>query len=237
MTGSEWGRRAAALYRADYATSYRKADDEIDTNAAVQAFGLWLRRLSESFGRDITVLDLGCGTGRYFWALRHVRELVGVDASAAMLAEARTPVRAGEVTVAKISLIEGDFLAQDFAPGRFDMIYSIGVLAEHSPLDDRIVGLVARWLAPGGLFAFTAVHPQSFSVKRTWKRRAGEVLLPFTTGSLHAAIRSRILGGGLYADEARLRQLLPANGLSIESIEKSKPAVHEHLLCVARKAA
>lgn len=237
MTATEWGKRAEALYRPDYATRYRKADDDIRDGELVQTFSLWLRRLSESFHRDITVLDLGCGTGRYFWALRNVRELVGVDASAAMLAEARTPVGASEITAAAITLMHGDFISQDFAPGRFDMVYSIGVLAEHSPLDDRIVSLVSRWLAPGGLFAFTAVHRRSFSVTRTWQRRAAEWMLPITVGRLRESLRSRLLAGGLYADETRLSELLPRNGLAIESIALHRSEIHEHLMCVARKAA
>ena len=237
MRATEWGRRAAELYQPDYATRYRQADEEIRDSELVQTFGGWLRRLTESFGRDVSVLDLGCGTGRYFWALRNVRELVGVDVSAPMLERAATPVNGTEVTAARITLVQGDFLTQVFDPGRFDLIYSIGVLAEHSPLDDRIVKPVSQWLAPGGLFAFTVVHPRSFSVARTWRRRLGEWLLPFSAGRWRAALRSRLLAGGLYADEERLRELLPRHGLTIESVVPHRSDIHLHLMCVARKTA
>jgi SAM-dependent methyltransferase len=237
VTATEWGRRAAALYQPDYAARYRQADEDIRDGELVQTFGGWLRRLTESFRREISVLDLGCGTGRYFWALRNVRELVGVDVSAPMLERARTPVNEAAVTAARITLVQGDFLTQVFDAGRFDLIYSIGVLAEHSPLDDRIVARVAHWLAPGGMFAFTAVHPRSFSVPHTWKRRLGERLLPLSAGRWRAALRSRLLSGGLYADEDHLRELLPRHGLAIESIEPHHSDIHLHLMCVARKAA
>lgn len=234
---SEWGRRAGALYRADYAKRYRQADEEIRESELVQTFGGWLRQLSESFHREITALDLGCGTGRYFWALRNVRDLVGVDVSAAMLEQARSPVNAAAITVQHTTLVQGDFLAHAFDAGRFDLVYSIGVLAEHSPLDDHLVGRVSHWLAPGGLFAFTAVHPQSFSVARTWRRRLGEWLLPLSAGSWRAAIRSRLMARGLYADETRLRELLPRHGLAIESVTPHQSDIHLHLMCVARKPA
>lgn len=237
MTATEWGRRAADLYQPDYAARYRQADEDIRDGELVQTFGRWLRRITESFGREISVLDLGCGTGRYFWALRNVRDLVGVDVSASMLERARTPVNGAEVTAARITLVHGDFLTQVFDAGRFDVVYSIGVLAEHSPLDDRIVQQVARWLAPGGMFAFTAVHPRSFSVPRTWQRRLGERLLPWTARRWRAALRSRLLSGGLYADEDRLHELLPRYGLAIESIEPHHSDIHLHLMCVARKVA
>lgn len=237
MMSTEWGRRAGALYRDEYAARYRQADDEIRESELVQTFGFWLRRLSESFQRETSALDLGCGTGRYFWALRNVRELVGVDVSPAMLEQARSPVNADAITVRHLTLIQGDFLTHAFDAGRFDLVYSIGVLAEHSPLDDHVVGRVSQWLAPGGLFAFTAVHPQSFSVARTWRRRLGEWLLPLSAGSSRAAIRSRLMAGGLYADEARLHELLPRHGLAIESVTPHQSDIHLHLMCVARKPA
>ena len=237
MSATEWGKRAEALYRPDYASRYRAVDEDIRHGDLVETFGGWLRRLSESFGREITALDLGCGTGRYFWALKSVRELTGIDVSEAMLAEARTPVDAAGVSVGRITLLQGDFLSQALADGGFDLIYSIGVLAEHSPLDDRLVGRVFQWLAPGGVFAFTAVHPQSFSVTRTWKRRVGEWLLPFSTGGLKQALRAKLMAGGLYADEPWLRELLPKHGFRIESVASHLSDVHLHLMCVARKPA
>ena len=236
MSVSKWGARAADLYQPDYATRYRRADDEIAGGELVQTFGKWLRGLTESFGRDIAVLDLGCGTGRYFWALRNVRELVGIDVSAPMLEQARTPVNASEIAARTVTLVTDDFLTHDFKPGQFDLVYSIGVLAEHSPLDDRLVSLVARWLVPGGLFAFTAVHPRSFSVRRTLKRRLAEWALPLSVGSMRQRLHDRLMAGGLYADEARLRELLPRHGFAIESMQPHLSDIHLHLMCVARKA-
>lgn len=237
MSFTEWGRRAEALYRPDYATRYRAVDDDIRHGVLVETFGGWLRQLSESFGREIAALDLGCGTGRYFWAVKNVHELVGIDVSEAMLAQARQPVDAGAISARRITLLQGDFLSQDLTDGQFDLIYSIGVLAEHSPLDDRLVDRVFRWLAPGGIFAFTAVHPMSFSVPRTWQRRVGEWVLPFSPGGLKTALRAKLMAGGLYADETRLRELLPSHGFHIESMASHLSNVHLHLMCVARKPA
>jgi SAM-dependent methyltransferase len=237
MSATEWGRRAENLYQPDYATRYRKVDDDIRHAEVVETFGGWLGGISASFGREIAALDLGCGTGRYFWALRNVRELVGIDVSAAMLAEARHPVDAAGITVGKITLLQGDFLSQPLEDAAFDLVYSIGVLAEHSPLNDQLVARVHQWLAPGGVFAFTAVHPLSFSVPRTWKRRLGEWLLPVSPRGLRAVLRAKLLAGGLYADETSVRTLLPAHGLRIESIASHLSDVHLHLMCVARKPA
>ena len=70
-SSSDWGRKAAALYEPAYARQYRAHDDELDRRRAVPSGSAeWLRQVCASFDRPIDALDLGCGTGRYFWALR-----------------------------------------------------------------------------------------------------------------------------------------------------------------------
>lgn len=234
-SASKWGRRAADLYSADYVRRYRAADDDVVNGALIASFGGWLTALCEQFGRDIAILDLGCGTGRYFHALRRVRELVGIDISVPMIAEARQRVAAGKIGTANVTLVEGDFLVHPFEHRRFDLVYSIGALGEHSPIDRHVAACIHDWLVPGGRFAFTAVHWQSFSVPRTLERRAGEWLLPVTAGSLRTRLRERLLAGGLYADETYLRDLLESTGFEVESIERHTSHVHVHLMCVARR--
>ena len=87
----EWGLRAARLYGEDYATRYSEADQAAAAvaNDVFVRLSAWLAGLCAGFERPISVLDLGCGTGRYFPALSHVRELVGIDASESMLERAR----------------------------------------------------------------------------------------------------------------------------------------------------
>ena len=235
MSATKWGERAATLYDVEYARKYRAVDDEIRDGALVQKFGGWLRELCESFGRDITVLDLGCGTGRYFWALRHTNELVGIDVSAPMLAEARRPVDAGHVQIRRIELIHDDFLTHEFDEKHFDLVYSIGVLGEHTPFNAEIASRVRRWLVPGGLFAFTGVHVQSSSIPRSLKRRVGERLIGIAPAGLKTSLRERVLAGGLYVDRPYLKDVLTAAHFAVESIEYHQSDVHLHCLCVARR--
>ena len=191
--------------------------------------------MCERFNGPIDALDLGCGTGRYFRNLAGVRRLVGIDASGAMLERARQPVGDLAMVPGWLTLIEGDFLRHDFEPCQFDLVYSIGVLAEHSPFDESVAMRVGRWLKPGGRFAFTTVDPRSFSVPRTFKRRAGEWLMSAATGALRRALRARLMSDGIYADEERVRDVLAAADLAVESIERFESDVHLHLLAVALK--
>jgi SAM-dependent methyltransferase len=234
---SRWGSRAAALYTDAYAERYRAHDEAAREGQTVTRLGEWLRGICERFDRAIDVLDLGCGTGRYFHALVGVRRLVGIDVSRAMLDRARQPAGGSAVAPERTTLVEGDFLGHEFEPESFDLVYAIGVLAEHAPLDDAMAARVRRWLKPGGRFAFTAVDPFSPSVPRTLKRRAAEwaALAAVVPGPVRTAIRGRLTADGLYADEPRIRRVLGRAGFVIESVDPFQSDVHRHLLTVAAR--
>ena len=94
----------------------------------------------------LTVLDGGCGMGRYLRiaAESAPRRLVGLDLSGAVIA-ARDLTR----DLPGVQVIQGDLLRPPFAPGSFDRIYSLGVL-DHTP-DPRAAFLaLSRLLKPGG---------------------------------------------------------------------------------------
>ncbi len=101
------------------------------------------------------VLDAGCGMGRYLRiaAESPARLIVGVDLSLAVAA-------ARELTAGlpNVSILRGDLLRLPFPPGRFDLIYSLGVI-DHTP-DPRAAFLaLARLLRPGGRIAIW-VYPR-----------------------------------------------------------------------------
>ncbi len=230
---SKWGERAASRYDDAYAKRYREHDEAAQGGTSIVHFSRWIGSVCDRFTGEIDVLDVGCGTGRYFPALRRVRRLVGIDVSKPMLDLARTPV-GGLAGIGELVLVEGDFLRHEFPPASFDLVYAIGVLAEHSPFDLSVAARIRSWLKPGGRFAFTAVHLLSPSVPRTMKRRLGERLLPVAMGPIRSAVRSRLMSGGLYADEAYLSDVLGAAGFTVETMEPFESDVHRHLVTVAR---
>lgn len=231
---SRWAERAASLYDATYAKRYRDRDNELQAVESNHALIDWLGSVCDRFDHPIDVLDLGCGTGRYFWGLRRVATLTGLDASAPMLAEARHPLHAERLERIPIELIEGDVMSHHFAPGSFDLVYSIGVLAEHVPLDRSVIDRVHAWLRPGGRFAFTTVHPQSPSVSRTVQRRVASAVVGALPAALTAPLHRRLVGGGMYADERWITQVL-GNQFQIETLERFMSDVHLHGRCVAQR--
>lgn len=225
----------SALYDAAYARRYRTRDEELAGVRSYHALIQWLGEVCDRFDRPIDVLDLGCGTGRYFWGLRKVNTLTGLDASEPMLAEAAHPTRAGEISARQVTLVKGDLATHQFPDGSFDLVYSIGVLAEHVALTRSLVERVGRWLRPDGRFAFTTVDPQSPDVRVTLPRRLASAMLPVAPGPLGDALHRRLMSGGMYGDERWIRQQL-RDLFAIETIDRFQSDVHLHGRCVGRKA-
>src|SRR5215831_4483944 len=116
--------------RANYreVTSQYRRDDEIEvTTPNHRRISATLREICGSFPDAINVLDVGCGTGRYFHCLTNVNTLTGVDITEEMLKEAKSPVRNEEVTVQNIRLLRANIYSAEFPPRSFHLIYSLGM--------------------------------------------------------------------------------------------------------------
>ena len=152
--------RAEAALRHSYdenAAKYRR-DDEIEvTSAHHQRLAAKLSAISSSFGRPISVLDAGCGTGRFFHALKNVHKLVGMDISPEMLHAARQPVKSPEITAGNIELIQRNIFFVSFPPQSFDLIYSFGMFGHGCPITKEICDKFHSWLVPGGQVFFDTV--------------------------------------------------------------------------------
>jgi len=136
---------------------YRE-DDEIEVATGHhQRLQKILSELTGSFGRPISVLEAGCGTGRYFHCLRNVDRLVGLDITPEMLEAARHPVREEQVTVKGIELVFGNAFTAPFEPESFELIYSLGMFGFGCPVTREILARFHEWLKPGGKLFFNVI--------------------------------------------------------------------------------
>ena len=148
--------RLKAVYGAT-AAGYRKDDERHVTGKDHQRLCEILAMLSSSFGRPITVLDAGCGTGRYFHCLKNTQKLVGLDVSPEMLREARHPVREEDVSIGEIELVCESIYTRLFPEASFDLIYSIGLFGNGCGLTTALLSKFHQWLAPGGRVFFDVI--------------------------------------------------------------------------------
>jgi SAM-dependent methyltransferase len=174
-------------YEKDLSASYDEAandyrrDDEIEVQSENhQRLCGNLGRLSGSFGREIDVLDAGCGTGRHFHCLKNVRRLVGLDISEAMLQAAANPVRKADVSAQEIELVRGSVYEQSFPAGSFDLIYSLGVFGHGAQITAELCAKLHQWLRPGGRLYFntieSSVDPTRVAVRKKIRRAVYPVL-------------------------------------------------------------
>ncbi len=121
--------------------------------SAASEFGAFRSMLPALAG--LRMLDLGCGYGFLCDYLRKqgAASVVGVDISTKMLEVARREHADPQISYMNCALEDAEFVA-----GSFDLVTSSLALhyVEHY---EQACANVARWLTPGGTFAFSVEHP------------------------------------------------------------------------------
>lgn len=222
--------RARQQHNSEYSAQYRAIDDR-DLNCIMHTdLCELLARESKSFDRKISVLDLGCGTGRYFHCLRNLYSLTGVDVSPDMLKKARHPVNELKVEV-PVELILANIAEVQFSPQSFDLIYCIGVFGELLPLDSFLLTKVSNMLKRGGRFIFTTVDKQSPQAT-SWKRIAAQTVRPFLPLKLRRKVDTRLRS--FRVTEDKLRSLMDKTRFVHYTISRRfSPTGRIDFVCVA----
>ena len=105
-------------------------------------------------GNRSTVLDAGCGDGRFFeqlWTTGSGVALHGADLSENMIGVARTKA------IPNASFVIGDAEALPYADAYFDTIYCLNSF-HHYPCPDRVARECHRLLKPGGTLIIGEVY-------------------------------------------------------------------------------
>lgn len=140
--------------------------------------------------RGLTVLDLGCGTGRHaLWLAASAAEMTALDFSEGMLNEAgRKPGAEG------IRFVCHDIhLPLPLGEGEFDLVVS-GLVLEHIRELDGFFREIKRVLKPQGRAVVSSMHPAMFlrgSQARFTDPATGELVQP---GSIAHSISEFVMG-------------------------------------------
>jgi SAM-dependent methyltransferase len=230
-------------YDAQRAAAYRERDEAaLAPGHASAHYAEVIRRLSREFDRKIDVLDVGCGTGRFFHSLANVRRLVGLDISAQMLEQAREPVRKEQLDIEAMELICGDVASLGEQRETFDLIYSIGVLGEFAPIDRPLLDKLASLLKPDGVLYVTAVDAHSrmrirVAGRITLLRRMLNKVFRHLPRSLRAALNRSL--SPCYVTREHLEALFAASrfhSYSIGSYVHGQGWKGTHFECLASKS-
>lgn len=218
--------RVKASYDKEYSIDYRKSDELVIKSDIFSQYDALLKSVCKKFIKKIDVLDIGCGTGRYFHRLENVNKLTGIDISESMIECARSPVKAELITY-EIELMVGNVFDMSFESESFDLIYSIGVFGEHSPFDAFICDKLYTWLRTEGILLFTTVD--SSSKQKGLKRRIAESILPFWAQKILNEKR-----GYFYMQTEELKRIMVKSPFKEFELFKVED-IHVHDVCVATK--
>jgi len=117
--------------------------------------------------------DLGCGTGQVAAALApHVRRVIAVDESTAMLQAARQRLR----ELPNVELRRGRLESLPIDDGELDAVTCVLVL-HHLPDPERAIAEAARVLRPGGRLLLTDMVPHD---REGYRQRMGHAWLGFS---------------------------------------------------------
>lgn len=242
MDHRSFGAKIAADY--DRGANQYRHDDEIEAcSENHQRLGGNLRRICRSFSRPVRVLEMGCGTGRYFHWLDRTQLLVGTDISGEMLNQAKHPVREAEVAAREIRLIQANIYELNFEPGSFDFIYSLGVFGYGAALTAELCEKIACWLAPDGRLYFDAIEKRDMGRTHQVKQTVKSAVVPLLPGSVKEKLAAREAAAVPVFNHTRagVEQLMEAAGFvdfSISSNTCHSPLwTGMHLECCARKSA
>jgi SAM-dependent methyltransferase len=221
---------------------YRR-DDEIEVQTENhRRLAKSLKEICWSFPRPITVLDVGCGTGRYFHCLENVARLTGIDISEEMLQAAGNPVRGQEISTQQIHLIRGNIYLSSFPPESFDFIYSLGMFGHGCPVTVEICNKFQEWLQPGGKVFFNIVDLAGLPLWYRARRQARRVVYPLLAKSLQQALDKREQRSPFFSlTKRQLAHLLEITRLTDFTVTshvcKSPLWSGRHLECLAIKSA
>ena len=157
-----------AYYAPDYLGETARAIEEFHSGRLARSRS-WRKetekvRLLERYLPRGKILDVGCGDGRFLWALDGERwERTGVDL-------ARAAVELVRSKITDLSLISGDIFCAELEAGSFDAVTFWHAL-EHVSHPERVLARARDLLRPGGrilisLPAFDSLQARMF--RRYW---------------------------------------------------------------------
>jgi SAM-dependent methyltransferase len=184
------GNKVATKYDSQKSSKYRKNDERSVTYPGHKRRCQKLKDICNSFSHNISVLDLGCGTGKYFFCLTNTKYLMGIDISEPMLEEAKNPVKSDRISIPDIELKCANIFTYDLDK-KFDFIYSMGVLGEHSPFDTFICNKIYHLLEEGGIAYFSIVDAKSKKIRKSVFRKLIEMIHPLIPMNYYQRLQQR----------------------------------------------
>lgn len=186
----------------------------------------------------VAVLELGCGTGRYFYFLENVSKLTGMDISGDMLKSAQANIEKNLPALVPVTNFVESGIEDFDTKDKFDFIYSIGTLGEYCVFNTEVLNKILNFLKPNGFFFFTIVDSESFKNDEYVgvRKRIFRQMLKFLPKSLRTKLSGRELviadWKDLFMTTKQVEDVLKASPYKLKwELSKAKDSLHVHHIC------
>ena len=164
-----------------HAEETRRRDELAEYDEHLAVYGRHFASVPRN-ARPFSVLDVGCGTGRYFRFFADADLVVGLDPSTKMLEQAQRAVGVETLRRPPV-LVIGKTDDIPLLPGTFDLVYCIGVLGQLVPISKAQLEYLLKFCRNGGT-AILSVLADRADRKASW----GNLFCPATDADTQAAI-------------------------------------------------
>jgi len=164
-----------------HAEETRRRDKLAEYDEHLAVYGRHFASVPRS-ARPFSVLDVGCGTGRYFRLFADADLVVGLDPSSEMLKQAQCAVGVETLRRPPV-LVIGKTDDIPLLPGTFDLVYCIGVLGQLVPISKAQLEYLLKFCRNGGtaILSILADKPDT-------KGPVKHLFCPATDAQVRAAI-------------------------------------------------
>jgi SAM-dependent methyltransferase len=156
---------ARFIFDRAHAEETRRRDELAEYDGHLAVYGRLFASVHRN-ARTFSVLDVGCGTGRYFRLFPDADLIVGLDPSVYMLEQARCAVGVETLRRPPV-LVIGKTDEIPLLPGTFDLVYCIGVLGQLVPISKAQVEYLLKFCRNGGT-AILSVLADRDDLKAPW---------------------------------------------------------------------
>ncbi len=208
-------------YSTESAAGYRAQDDiGVDHPSHSLKADLIRTAIRTNWVEGYRVLDLACGTGRFFRCIPgHDSVIVGIDASQHMLDQAMTPAGLVEPT---LMLLQGDVGTMDLPLpyAYYHAVVCIGILGVYLPMSVEWLRKVKALMVEDGVLVLTVVGWQPAEDReRSWKQHLALAARPFLPASARARIDRRFASTHIHLTESQVRARVCAAGLRVVTLQ------------------
>jgi ubiquinone/menaquinone biosynthesis C-methylase UbiE len=227
-----WKKDDLKYHGREHAEEYAESDQTLFNSSDHVTTQNWLSDHLKAEDKPMSrLLDLGCGTGRWFHVeVANAHTVIAVDFSRAMLKCATEKVNRNGYN--NVYLIQADVFHLPFKEDLFDCVVSLGVIDLHAPLTKGLLEEVRKVVKEDGLFLFTVL-------KRGWVTllmvQIAWEMLPLIHVNIMSQLKERIMKARGLCHNIKVIRRMVSNKQLFRLLSFETRRLNHFIVCTCKK--